>query len=331
MRVDWTMAVLVTGSAGHLGEALMRTLRREGVPAVGVDRKASHFTDRVGSLCDRAFVEKAMEGANAVVHAAALHKPHVATNSWRDFIETNVQSTLHLLEAAAATGAESFVYLSSTTVFGRGLTAEGSSAWVTEESAPRPRNIYGVSKMMAESLCELAHRKHGLPVAILRTARFFPEEDDDAAIRGEYVIENLQANELLNRRIDLGDAVSAVRCALERIGSIRFGMYIISATTPFAPADCAILGRDAASAIRRQFPQSESLFAARGWKLPTRLDRIYSNQRAREELGWVPRYDFFHVMDCLASNRDFRSALALEVGSKGYHDRSFADGPYPVE
>jgi UDP-glucose 4-epimerase len=58
---------------------------------------------------------------------------------------------------------------------------------------------------------------------------------------------------------------------------------------------------------------------------------VYVNQRAREALGWRPRYDFRHVLDCLASGWEFRSALALEVGVKGYHDRSFDEGPYPVE
>jgi len=327
------MAILVTGSAGHLGEALMRTLRREGVPVVGLDRKASPFTSRVGSICERAFVDDAMKGATAVVHAATLHKPHVATHSWADFIDTNVKGTLHLLESAVAAGVGSFVYLSTTSVFGAALASESPAAatWVTEDLIPRPKNIYGASKLMAEGLCELTARRRGLPIVILRTSRFFPEQDDDPAMRAEFASANLQANEILYRRVDIEDAVSAIKCALERARSIRCGMFIVSATSPFTAADCALLGRDPGAVIRRKFPESESLFASRGWKLPPRLDRVYSNQRARAELGWVPRYDFRHVLDCLAANRDFRSALAREVGSKGYHERSFADQPYPVE
>ncbi len=61
-----------------------------------------------------------------------------------------------------------------------------------------------------------------------------------------------------------------------------------------------------------------------------RIDRVYVNERARQGLGWRPRYDFRWVLDCLAAGQDFRSPLALAVGSKGYHDRVFADGPYPV-
>ncbi len=327
------MAVLVTGSAGHLGEAILRTLRGKGVPAIGLDRKASPFTHCVGSVCDSAFLTASMKGATSVVHAATLHKPHVATHGWQDFVGTNVTGTLQLLEAAVAAGVERFVYISTTSVFGSALKTEGSTAaaWVTEELTPIPKNIYGVTKLMAESLCELTHRKRGLPIMILRTSRFFYEEDDDPAIRREYVTANVQANEMLYRRVDIEDAVSAVLAALHRAPDLGFARYIISATTPFTSAELELLGRDAPAVIRELFPECEALFAGRGWKMFPRLDRVYVNERARKELDWDPRYDFRHVLDCLASNLDFRSELALAVGAKGYHDRQFAEGPYPIE
>ncbi len=97
------------------------------------------------------------------------------------------------------------------------------------------------------------------------------------------------------------------------------------------PTDRELLGRDAPAAVRERFPECGALFAARGWKLFPMLDRVYVHERARKELGWEPRYDFRHVLDCLASNRDFHSSLALAVGAKGYHGRAFVEGPYPVE
>ena len=96
------MAIVVTGSGGHLGEALVRSLRAAHRPVTGIDIKHSPFTDQVGSICDKPFVEACMKHANAVVHTATLHKPHVATHSWQDFIDTNVTGTLVLLEAASA-------------------------------------------------------------------------------------------------------------------------------------------------------------------------------------------------------------------------------------
>jgi UDP-glucose 4-epimerase len=327
------MTVLVTGSAGHLGEATLRTLRRDRVPAVGLDVKTSPFTDRVGSIFDRAFVSASMSGVTAVIHAATLHKPHVATHSWQDFIDTNVTGTLHLLEAAVAAGVESFIHVSTTSVFGLALIGERSTAasWVTEDLVPRPKNIYGHTKLMGESLCELTHRKHGLPIVILRTSRFFPEEDDDPAIRREYATPNVQANEILYRRVDIEDAVSAVLAGLERARAIGFGRYIISASTPFTSGNLDLLGRDAPAAVRGVFPEYAELYAARGWRMFPSLDRVYINARARHELGWNPRYNFRRVLDCLALDQEFRSALALEVGSKGYHERTFTEGPYPID
>jgi UDP-glucose 4-epimerase len=328
-----SMSILVTGSAGHLGEAMMRRFRALGRDAVGVDRKSSPFTDRVGSIGERPFVENCLQSATCVVHAATLHKPHLVTHSWHDFIDTNVTGTLNLLETAAAAGIRSFVYVSTTSIFGSAVMREASGAvtWVTEDTVPRPKNIYGLTKLMAENLCELTHRKQRLPIVIVRTSRFFPEPDDDPQIRGEYPTANLQANELLYRRVDIEDAVSAVELALERAPDIGFGRYIVSATTPFTPADLVPLGENAPAVVCGLFPDCAALFDARGWKLLPRIDRVYVNRRARADLGWKPRYDFRYVLECLRSNRDFRSPLAREVGSKGYHDRSFAEGPYPVE
>lgn len=326
------MTILVTGSAGHLGEALMRTLRVAGRPAIGVDVRPSAYTTHVGSITDRDFVGHCMNGVEAVLHAATLHKPHVATHSAQAFIDTNVTGTLVLLEAAAEANVGAFVFTSTTSAFGSALTpAEGEPAgWIDEDVQPVPRNIYGVTKLAAEGLAELFARRQDLPVVILRTSRFFPEDDDDAAVRSRYGTLNAQANELLNRRVDIADVVDAHLLALERAAVIGFGRYIVSATTPFTPADLAELRADAPAVVQRLYPECAALYAARGWQLFPSLDRVYVSRRASEALGWWPRYDFAHVLASLRAGRDFRSPLALAVGAKGYHDRVFDEGPYPV-
>src|SRR5216683_4416895 len=121
LRAKGEMKILVTGSAGHLGEALMRTLQDSDHEAMGLDIKSSPFTHRAGSIAERSFVEQCMQGVDVVLHAATLHKPHVATHTRQHFVDTNITGTLNLLEEAVTTGVESFVYTSTTSVFGRAL------------------------------------------------------------------------------------------------------------------------------------------------------------------------------------------------------------------
>ena len=326
------MSILVTGSAGHLGEGLMRTLREARREALGIDILPSSFTDRVGSITDRATVKECLRGVRTVLHAATLHKPHLATHTNHEFVDTNITGTLVLLEEAVEAGVESFIFTSTTSAFGSALTpAEGEpAAWISEDVAPIPKNIYGVTKLAAENLCELFARRRGLPVLILRTSRFFPEADDDPAVRESYQTPNSQANEMLYRRVDIEDVVSAHLLALEKAATLGFGRYIISATTPFSRADLLQLRRDAPGLVRLLFSDFAALYEANQWKMFPQLDRVYVNQLAQEQLGWRPKYDFRYVLNCLRARRDFRSPLALLIGSKGYHSTAFPDGPYPV-
>ena len=324
------MRILVTGSSGHLGEALVRVLREEGHELVGLDVLESPFTTVVGSIADRACVRRALAAADAVLHAATLHKPHVRSHGWHEFVDTNVTGTLNLLEEAVAAGVGSFVFTSSTSAFGRALVpAPGEpAAWITEDVPSVPRNIYGVTKTAAEDLCELAQRDHGLPCVVLRTSRFFPEGDDRDDVRAQYEDANVKLNELLYRRVDLADVVSAHQRALERAPELGFGRFIVSATSPFTPAHLAELRTDAPAVVARLFGHYEAIYAPRGWRMFPSIERTYVNARARRELGWAPRYDFGRALDCLEVGEDPRSPLAVEVGAKGYHAQS--TGPYTV-
>src|SRR3954467_6047243 len=319
------MRILVTGSSGHLGEALRRVLD----DSLGLDILPSPYTDIVGSVADRAVVRRAVQGVDAIVHAATLHKPHVGSHSRQEFVETNVTGTLALLEEALAAGVSRVVFTSTTSAFGRALTPPpgAPAAWVTEDVAPVPRNIYGVTKTAAEDLCELVHRDHGLPIVVLRTSRFFPEADDRDDVRAAYEDANLKVNELLYRRADLEDIVSAHRLALDKAPSLCFGRYIISATTPFTRDDLAELHTDAPAVVERHHPGYRELYDRLGWRMFGSIERVYVNAAARRDLGWTPRHDFASALERLANGEEWRSELALEVGAKGYHAET--TGPYP--
>jgi UDP-glucose 4-epimerase len=314
------MRILVTGSSGHLGEGLMRTLP----DAVGLDVLEGAYTTIIGDIADREVVRRAMAGVDAVIHAATLHKPHVGSHTRQDFVDTNVTGTLNLLEEAVAAGVSRFVFTSTTSAFGRALTPgdRQPAAWITEDVVPIPRNVYGVTKTSAEGLCELVHRDHGLPVLILRTSRFFPEPDDRDAVRNAYDDTNLKVNELLYRRVDLQDAVDAHRLALDRAPALGFDRFIISATTPFAREDAVALHEDAPAVVARHVPEYEDEYARRGWRMLPRIERVYDNARARERLGWAPAWTFAHAIARLAAGEEPRSDLHRAVGAKGYHAES---------
>ena len=315
------MRILVTGSAGHLGEALVSELRGAGHDAVGLDIIDGPTTNAVGSIISRDEVRAALVGADAVLHSATLHKPHIGSHSRQDFIATNITGTLNLLEEAVAAGVSRFVFLSTTSVFGRALRPGPTepAAWVTEELMPLPRNIYGVTKLAAEDVCELVSRDHGLPTLVLRTSRFFPEDDDDAQRRDSFDALNLKVNELLYRRIDLADLVDACTLALERAPVLGFGRYIISATTPFDASQLAAVRNNLPALVHERFPLTREVYGERGWRLPDGIGRIYVNTAARRDLGWEPRFTFGSVLERLAAGLDPRSELALAVGAKGYH------------
>ncbi len=326
------MTILVTGSSGHLGEALVRTLRAEGRSVLGLDVLPSPFTNLVGSIANRAVVARAMEGVRTVLHAATLHKPHVGTHGREAFVETNVRGTLILLEEAARAGVEAFVMTSTTSAFGDALKAPpgAPAAWIDETVTPVPKNIYGVTKTAAEDLCRLFWRNERLPAIVLRTSRFFPEADDDPDARAAFAPDNLKANEFLYRRVAIEDVVDAHLLAAERAPAIGFGLFVISATTPFRRDDAARLRTDAAAVAAERAGGWEDEYAGRGWRMAASIDRVYDNALARRELGWRPRWDFAAVVARLKETGDLRGPMARLIGEKGYHPEAYAGEPYPI-
>jgi len=326
------MKILVTGSSGHLGEALIRTLQNKHIDYTSVDVKHSAFTKKTGSITDREFVKECMQGVDVVIHAATLHKPHIATHSYQEFLDTNVTGTLNLLQEAKIQGAKSFIYTSTTSTFGDMLTPPKNepAIWVTEETEAIPKNIYGVTKAAAEDLCQIFYRNLKLPCLILKTSRFFPEEDDKRSIRDLYEDENIKVNEYLYRRVDIEDVVTAHLIAIEKVAEIGFGKFIISATSPFLKNDLISLRNDAPAVVEKLYPDYNKIYRKKNWKMLPEIDRVYVNEKARAVLGWKPKYDFRYVLGCIKQGKDFRSQLSQRVGVKGYHLQAFEDGPYPV-
>ena len=134
---------------------------------------------------------------------------------------------------------------------------------------------------------------------VLRTGRFFPEDDDT---HRDLSGPNIKANEFLNRRLTVEDAAEAHVVALEKAPALGFETFILSAPPPFAREDCR--GADRRRAGGRSpaiFPTRAELYARAGWSLPASIDRVYDPSRAERLLGFRCRTDFAAVLEALAS------------------------------
>lgn len=297
------MRVLLTGSSGWLGRYLAPLLADKGHDVTGLDVVPGAYTDVVGTVADRALIERTMGeyGIDAIVHGGALHKPDIVRYLRQAFVDVNVTGTLNLVEAAVAAGNDRFLFTSTTSLMVRAEVRAGAGErgawWMDENFGPvEPRNIYGITKLAAEQAVKLAHREHGINVAILRTGRFFPEDDDTHAVPSG---PNLKANELLHRRLTVEDAAAAHLAALEAAPAIGCDTFILSAPPPFAREDVEELARDARTVIARYYPDAADLYAAAGWVLPETIDRVYDPSRAEQRFGWRALSDFDSVLAAL--------------------------------
>lgn len=288
------MRIVLTGSSGRVGRAIYNVLAPHH-DVVGIDRAPFATTEISGDFVDGVLLERAMQGADAVIHTAALHAPHADTIPDAEFERVNVMGTHLVIAAAQATGVSRIVFTSTTALYGHAVK-EGACAWITEETPPQPHTIYHHTKLAAEALLENAADR-ALHVRVLRMSRCFPEQADRmAAYR-------------LHRGIDVRDVADAHVAALDNDGP-AFQRFIISGEPAFLPTDCRHLASDAASVLRERATKFSQAFAERGWSLPASIDRIYDPSAAIGALGWKPRFGFKEVFAQL----DRGSLEVLPVG-----------------
>ena len=289
------MKIILTGSSGRVGRAIFGALTpRHDV--IGIDRTPFATTRIIGDFADPGILERALEGADAVIHTAAFHAPHVGVVPDREFERVNVEGTQLLAALAKANGIRRLVFTSTTALFGN-VIAPGRCTWVDESVTPEPKSIYHRTKLAAEQLLMDA-ASPSLQVRAIRMSRCFPE----AA--------NLMAVFRLHRGVDVRDVADAHVLALGNEGP-AFQRFIVSGATPFTAADCEDLAVDARAILGERVPNLVRAFEQRGWKLPTSLDRVYAPTLAERELGWRPRHGFEEVL----AQVDRRSLEVLPVGA----------------
>ncbi len=274
------MKIVVTGTSGRIGRAIHFALCQEH-NVVGFDRSVSSVTTHLGEINNYKLLTKVFKGADAVIHVAALHAPHVGVYDDDEFYRVNVEGTKKVFQAAMDCGVQTLVFTSSTAVYGYASQHPDKAIWINETTIPQPKSIYHRTKLEAEQFLE-AEANRNIKVTTLRMSRCFPEPAPTMAMYR------------LHRGIDARDVAEAHRLAL--MGSDEgYRMFILSGATPFAQADCKALKQTPEIVLQRKCKSVCDLFAARQWKLPESIGRVYDSSLAQRKLGWTPVYGFEDV------------------------------------
>jgi UDP-glucose 4-epimerase len=272
------MKILVTGSSGQLGSFISSMLLKEH-SIIGVDLLPGKFTSRIGNISDCDFVTSVTKNVEIIFHTCSLHAPHLKTHSRKDFIDTNIHGTLNLLKSAKENGVRRFIYTSTTSLYGHAMASSKEAVWVTENLVPKPRDIYDVTKIAAEGLCETYANEHQLPCLSLRVSRYFQESDCLMAIYRLY------------RGVDVRDAAKAHILAMD-VEIQGYDVFNISSLSPFSKDEAHDLFNNAPQVLKKHFPDIERVFAKKGWKLPKKIDRVYSVDKAQRILKYKPEFNF---------------------------------------
>lgn len=279
------MRIAITGSSGRIGRALHTHMSKRH-DVVGLDRSPSSTADITADLEDPVAISRLLEGADAVIHAAALHAPHVGHVPDTEFERINVRATERLLQACIDRRINRFVFTSTTALYGDVVGDStknlGAAAWIDETVEPRPRTIYHRTKLLAERLVQSAVERGAFAGVVLRMSRCFPESAD------------LMACYRLHRGIDARDVATAHQWALENLQA-GFHRFVVSGATPFTESDLRALLLDAPGVLGVRAPRLVAAFERRGWRLPKTIDRVYA-PGALQSLGWTPQFGFDEVL-----------------------------------
>lgn len=170
------MRILIIGASGYVGTLMLPGLAaHHEVRVLDLVPPKGDYDHVVGSATDPATLAAALDGMDAVVHAAMGLRsetdwPHPDPAS---AFEVNVASVYVTLQAAHSAGISRVVLIGSLSVFEEAQLIDRD---VDESTEPDATGVYGVTKRLAEQVARIAARQHGMTVTVLRLA--FPTPDD---------------------------------------------------------------------------------------------------------------------------------------------------------
>ncbi len=321
------MRVLVTGAAGLVGTHVLDALRsrRAQPPARALVREHSRAVVEafgaeaiVGDVTDSNTWQRASQGVDAIIHAAALVASH---DSFDEFTRVNVGGTRLAIQAARRTGAR-LIHISTVAVYGRAKVYEAGARGVAEDYPFQPlpsADFYARTKRAAEQLVQAEAAQGGLSVIAIRPNVIYGERD---VLFTRRLIANLRRGFLPQvgpgtnhlSCVYAGNVASAILAALDRPAAPGFRAYNVTRDAAplltqreFFAAFAEALGL---RPLKIPVPVPVIRIGVKVWSIVTRLvlpgrytalgnsamsfilgENPYSVERIRSELGWMPPLD----------------------------------------
>ena len=308
------MKIALTGGTGYTGWKLLQALLARGDSVAALARPDSVHSDLAacaarlveGDLQDKLALERLVDGAQAVIHVAAVYRTAGHPDAY--YHEINVGGTQRLLEAAARAGVQRFVHTSTVGVHG-----DVKQPPATEDAPLAPGDVYQKTKAEAETLALDFHRSTGLPVSVVRPAAIYGPGEKRllkifrAVARGRYAV--VGSGESHYHLVYIDDLVAGYLLALDHPAAVGES-FIIGGPRSISQNELAAL--IAAATGGRVLPFHiparpvqwagdivEALCVPLGLEPPLHRRRVdfwtknrsFSIDKAQRLLGYAPRVD----------------------------------------
>ncbi len=283
------MKILITGARGSFPLSLIPLLLAEEYELVLYDLEPmnapEHCVSIQGDIRDAALLTHAMQGCDAVIHAAAYHENHADLRNDEDYYSVNVTGTHNILRAMRLHAIPYLVFSSSDVVFGEGMRG----VRVMDETVPSvPHSLYAHTKWLSEEMCRFYARTYEFHIAILRYGCFVAADWRTAGMGR------------LSNWLDREDVAQANELALGAVMAEEFTCetFLIHCAKPFTDEDWPDLEAKPDAVIERYYPGALELLAEHGLVVP-RVHTRYDITKAVTQLGYDPQHNFDQFLAAL--------------------------------